>query len=150
MSTWENYSPEELIKQMSVSHWTPDRTPEEVMNQHIQNSLSETKSARDTISNKLGIAYGEEATQIFDEYGTELKDDALIFFWIHGGYWQEGTKEIAGHMAPNLVARGVRNVVVEYSLAPKVKVAEIQEEIIQALRKVGEMFPKAKIVVGGG
>lgn len=48
----------------------------------------ETKSARDTISNKLGIAYGEEATQIFDEYGTELKDDALIFFWIHGGYWQ--------------------------------------------------------------
>lgn len=61
----------------------------------------------------------------------------------------EGSKDISGLFAPKLHAEGVRNIVVGYTLAPVATIAEIEQEVFQALKTVVEKYPHAKITLGG-
>lgn len=50
--------------------------------------ISETQRARKIIPHQLDISYGTSDKQTYDLYGTDLPDEAMFVFWIHGGYWQ--------------------------------------------------------------
>lgn len=47
--------------------------------------------------------------------------DAPIFVFIHGGYWQEGSKNVAAFAAPVLVRKGIKVITVGYDLCPNGK-----------------------------
>jgi arylformamidase len=55
-----------------------------------------------------------------------------IHVFIHGGFWQESSKEYAGFPAPAFADAGSAFVAVNYTLAPAAKLAEIVAEIGQA------------------
>lgn len=62
--------------------------------------------------------------------------DAPIFLFIHGGYWQEFSKDQAGFAVPNLVAHGIKVIVAGYDLCPNVKLTDIVREIKQLVQRV--------------
>ena len=44
--------------------------------------------------------------------------DSPIFIFIHGGYWQEGSKDLAAFAAPVFVNKGIKVITIGYDLCP--------------------------------
>ncbi|XP_078039344.1 kynurenine formamidase isoform X2 [Augochlora pura] len=72
----------------------------------------------------------------YDVYGTDLPKDAPMLVFIHGGYWQEGSRDEAAFAVPYFVAQGIKVVVVGYDLCPHVRLGEIVSEIKMAIEEM--------------
>ena len=59
--------------------------------------------------------------------------EAPTLLYIHGGYWQMGDKESYGFIGDSALASGYNFVLVEYTLAPEVRMDEIVSEIHEAI-----------------
>ncbi|CAG7786942.1 unnamed protein product, partial [Allacma fusca] len=140
----------ELEKQMNPSNWNPrNLTSEQVIEKYVESGLSGTNHARKTLANSVNVAYGPKPTEKLDFYGTDLPMDSPLFFWIHGGYWQEGSKDISGNFANVLYGWGFKTAVMGYTLAPEAQIEDIVKELEQALNLVSGTYPSSKIIIGG-
>lgn len=74
------------------------------------------------------LAYGPGPRQRFDWFPAELAD-APVFVFIHGGYWQNCTKEDFAFVAEGPLALGFHVVLAEYTLAPEASMTQIVAEI---------------------
>lgn len=74
------------------------------------------------------IAYGDLPRQRFDWLSCG-RADAPTFVFIHGGYWQNYTKEDFSFVARGALERGCNVILAEYTLAPEVSMTEIVDEI---------------------
>ena len=81
------------------------------------------------------VPYGDRPRQLLDFYTSKSQSDApmpcLIF--IHGGFWQEGSKDLSGFAAQTFVDHGWSYVSVGYTLTPDVSLSELTQEISEAL-----------------
>lgn len=102
------------------------------------------------------LAYGDKASNRLDLFlppaGGGAAPPLLVF--IHGGYWQELSKESSLFAAPGCVQAGFGFAAIDYTLAPGASVREIALECRRALRWLhahGEAlgFDPARIVVAG-
>jgi arylformamidase len=119
MDEWKIWSLEELEKQMNPSNWNPwNLTSEQVVNKYVELGLNGTNQALETLAHSVNVSYGPGAAEKVDFYGTDLPVDSPLFFYIHGGYWQEGSKNISGHFANVLHSWGFMTAVMGYTLAP--------------------------------
>lgn len=59
--------------------------------------------------------------------------DAPTFVFIHGGYWQMSDKETYGCVATGPLAHGINVAMVEYTLAPAIKMDGIVDEVKRAV-----------------
>tara|TARA_R110002051_G_scaffold62998_1_gene114760 strand:- start:562 stop:1422 length:861 start_codon:yes stop_codon:yes gene_type:complete len=73
------------------------------------------------------IVYDPQSGQTLDLF--LAGPDSPIFIWIHGGYWRAGTKEHNSFAAGGLLAQGVSVAVLDYALAPEVKIGEIVRQV---------------------
>ena len=55
--------------------------------------------------------------QFFHNFSTRSLD-APIFLFIHGGYWQEFTKNLSAFAATTFVSKGIKVIVGGYDLCP--------------------------------
>lgn len=81
------------------------------------------------------VAYGPGARQRYDV--TAPRDGAgtrPCLAFIHGGFWQEGSKAGSGFAARSFAAEGWAHAALGYTLAPEARLEEILEEIAAALR----------------
>jgi arylformamidase len=78
------------------------------------------------------VPYGERPRQRFDWLSCD-RIGAPTFVFIHGGYWQNYTKEDLAFVAKGPLARGFNVVLAEYTLAPEATMTEIVGEIGQLL-----------------
>jgi arylformamidase len=74
------------------------------------------------------IRYGAQPRQRFDWLPCG-RPDAPTFIFIHGGYWQNCTKEDFAFVASGPLGRGFNVVLVEYTLAPVASMTQIVDEI---------------------
>jgi arylformamidase len=74
------------------------------------------------------IAYGPGPRQRFDWVSCG-QSTAPTFVFIHGGYWQNYTKEDLAFVALGPLARGFNVVLAEYTLAPQASMTQIVGEI---------------------
>lgn len=74
------------------------------------------------------IAYGSASRQRFDWVSCG-HPTAPTFVFIHGGYWQNYTKEDLAFVALGPIARGFNVVLAEYTLAPQASMTQIVGEI---------------------
>ncbi|XP_068932133.1 kynurenine formamidase isoform X4 [Petaurus breviceps papuanus] len=119
-SPWKALSKEDLEKQYSPSRWSHRLNAEEVIKAHVRVGTEATKEAQASKQSLLGVAYGEGDGEKLDIYFPAKTSEELSFFlFIHGGYWQEGSKDYSAFMVPPLTAAGVAVAVVAYDLAPK-------------------------------
>jgi pimeloyl-ACP methyl ester carboxylesterase len=81
-----------------------------------------------SVTAKRDIAYGERPRQRFDWLSCG-QAAAPTFVFIHGGYWQNYTKEDLAFVAKGPLARGFNVALAEYTLAPEATMTEIVGEI---------------------
>ncbi|XP_043275781.1 kynurenine formamidase [Venturia canescens] len=126
----------EYEKMYSPSAWCKRVSGPKVLELFSQLGEKVTNKIRSTLSCELDIPYGIGDRAKYDVYGTNLPNDAPILVFIHGGYWQELSKELASFHVESFVSKGIKAYNVGYSLCPTVTLTEIISEIKSAVEKI--------------
>ncbi|WP_312529189.1 alpha/beta hydrolase [Paracoccus sp. (in: a-proteobacteria)] len=95
-----------------------------------------TQSARQNWARALDVIYDSVSGQRLDIYGPEPRPDGApipVFVYIHGGYWRALSKDESAMMAALVAREGIATVVVDYQLAPQVRLDEIVRQTRAAL-----------------
>ena len=103
----------------------------------IQVWATESEQARRSpgIRTFLDLPYGPAANQKLDVFGNAEEGGLRpIFVFIHGGFWQQGSKDSSAFPAPAFVAANWIHIAVGYTLAPNTTLTSIVAEIRSALR----------------
>ncbi|KAK1120460.1 hypothetical protein K0M31_012439 [Melipona bicolor] len=95
-----------------------------------------TDDARRNLKCELNIPYGTTERTKYDIYGTDLPENSPIFIFIHGGYWQEGSKDLAAFAAPVFINKGIKVITIGYDLCPNVKFGDIISQIKIAIEHI--------------
>ncbi|KRV48161.1 hypothetical protein AQ490_26215 [Wenjunlia vitaminophila] len=81
-------------------------------------------AARDEVKALPDLRYGSPPEARLDLFPVDGGNSALQVF-VHGGYWQELTKDESAFAAPDFVAAGVAFAALDYGLAPSYSLDEI-------------------------
>lgn len=81
-------------------------------------------AARAKLHCELNVAFGASEDEKLDIFFAEGKAKKFLLF-IHGGYWRSLDKSDHSQLAQEFVRHGVTVAMNNYSLAPKVRIAEI-------------------------
>ena len=100
------------------------------------------------------LAYGPGARQRLDLCVPQGARDVPLLVFIHGGYWQELSKDQSAFAAGDCLAAGWAFAAVGYTLAPAATIADMALECRQALRWLHAQAARrgidpARIVVAG-
>jgi acetyl esterase/lipase len=96
-----------------------------------------TAKLRERYPAHLDLSYGKGERNRWDLYPAS-DPDAPCLVYIHGGYWQRGSKEISGCLAEGVLARGWSAALMGYTLAPDASLTQIAAELRTALGWFGE------------
>lgn len=99
---------------------------------YFQNWEAGNQSARETQNLRANIPYGPSPEETLDIF-LAGQSPAPVHVFIHGGYWQQRTKDDFSFVAKGLVPLGAHTVVVNYALAPHVTIEEIVRQNRAAL-----------------
>ncbi|CAB3379923.1 Hypothetical predicted protein [Cloeon dipterum] len=128
---------EELERLYSPSRWSKRFDATQVIQHHVKVVSAESEISKSSIPNEIGLRYGPRPAQQYDLYGGEsLPQNAPLFVYIHGGYWQELDRNISAYCVRPLARCGIRVAIVGYTLAPVAPLEEIVEEIRCALQVI--------------
>ncbi|XP_052753879.1 kynurenine formamidase isoform X2 [Galleria mellonella] len=133
----------DLEREYTPSMWSERfATSQEVLQHHVQHVTEASEVATNKIPHKLEIEYGSTNGQKLDILGTDLPDDSPILVYVHGGYWQEMSREISRYPALPLYRSKIKTIVVGYDLCPTATLAEIVNQILSAAKFVFEYAEK--------
>lgn len=96
---------------------------------------------------RLDIAYGPGARQGFDLFLPEGTPRGLMVF-VHGGYWLACHARDYSHLAAGAVARGFACALPSYTLAPEARIAQMVDEVEQAVLAAAGMVAGPVMVTG--
>jgi arylformamidase len=101
----------------------------------IQAYAQQSRAARSATPGRLGLAYGRGASQRLDLFvpAPALGAAPPLLVFIHGGYWQELSKEDSAFPANHCVQQGWAFAALDYTLAPHATVAQMVAECRDAL-----------------
>lgn len=99
------------------------------------------------------LRWGDEADETLDFFPAARADAPLMVF-IHGGYWQELSKEESLFAGADFAANGIAFAAINYSLAPKLRLGQIVDQCRRALAwlhsRAGDLgFDPRRIHVSG-
>ncbi|XP_029176678.1 kynurenine formamidase [Nylanderia fulva] len=134
------------------SEWSKRYGSDELCEQFFTFCAKITGKVQKTIKCELNVPYGPTERTKYDIYGTDLPEDAPIFVFIHGGYWQEFSKDLSGFSVPLFVENKIKVINVGYDLCPNVKlgdiVAQIKSAVAQILKDAAESGSKYVCIAG--
>jgi len=117
-----------LDKEYSPSLWsTRFSNGNDVIQFHKKIVTEESNRVRDTFKYET-IFYGTQSNENFDIYGINLPSNAPIVVYVHGGYWQDLSKDMSAYCVDPLVSNGFKVIVVEYDLCPKLSLSKLIEQ----------------------
>jgi arylformamidase len=93
----------------------------------------ESEKARLELPMRAGLAYGSRPCETLDFFPAAAPAAPLMVF-VHGGYWQELSKNESSFPARGLVPAGVAFAAVDYGLAPEFRLDEIVDQVRRAVR----------------
>lgn len=96
---------------------------------------------------KLGVVYGAGARQTYDIFWPDQPPSGTVIF-VHGGYWMAASSSDFSHLAAGAVARGHACAILNYSLAPDVRIGDITQEIASAIGAIAARTQGAIYLVG--
>ncbi|XP_054449115.1 kynurenine formamidase isoform X2 [Pteronotus mesoamericanus] len=136
-------SKEELEKQYSPSMWVVRLGAEEAQKTYSEMGNEATKKARATRRSLLNISYGDGEGDKLDVYFPEAGSEALPFLvFVHGGYWQSGSKDASAFMVNPLTAQGVAVVIVAYDIAPKGTLDQMTDQVTRSIAFIQRQYPR--------
>ena len=93
-----------------------------------------SNATRRTLRNQLDIPYGEAPRQRLDLFFPPGEAEGLpVHIFIHGGYWRGQVKEDYVVLADGITAAGAIAAIVEYTLMPGVRMANLVRETREAV-----------------
>lgn len=103
---------------------------------------------------RRAIAFGPAARQRLDVVRPAGREGVPCLAFLHGGFWQEGSKAGSGFAARAFAAAGWAHVSIGYTLAPEARLGDIVAEVAAALaflRREGAALglDPARIVLAG-
>ena len=116
------YSPSSCIDDINVH-----------IQQYIDLSRTAKNQARERKTLLSDLHYGDKKTQCIDMYLPTNAPQHKLMVYIHGGYWQELSKEESSFAATNFQQQGFHFAVIDYTLAPDASITDIVEENRRAI-----------------
>ncbi len=114
-------SQEEIDQEYNVEALVPD------MGRYIELFIGGSEKARRELECVLDVRFGPTLDETVDVFPAN-RPGAPILVFIHGGYWRILSSKEFNLVARGLSAHGVTVVVSNYSLCPKVSIAEITRQ----------------------
>lgn len=105
----------------------------------FEEQVAEYKVASDKtrarLRNQLDVRYGDAPRQRIDLYfpADDITGLRPVHMFIHGGYWRGQVKEDYAFVADGIVAAGAIAAIVEYTLMPVVRMANLVRETREAV-----------------
>ena len=93
------------------------------------------------------LAYGPADRQRLDLFLPDAAPRGLMVY-LHGGYWLAFGRQDWSHLAAGALARGWAVAIPSYSLAPQARIAQITNEVAQAVATAAGMVPGPVVVTG--
>lgn len=115
------YSPSSCIKDINT-----------FISQYVDKSKYATIKANQTNSLIANIAYGKSLREKIDLYLPTIGNKKKLHIYIHGGYWQELSKNESSFAATNFQEKGCYFAVIGYTLAPNANLTEIVNQVSKA------------------
>lgn len=122
---YRSFNQEALDREYSPSSCVDDLMV--YIDDYLQSSQAAKQAAVLNGSAALELAYGPLASQRMDVFLPETTA-AAVNLYIHGGYWQELSKDYACFSAPTFQRRECALAALGYSLAPQRRLTDIVEE----------------------
>jgi arylformamidase len=91
-----------------------------------------SREAEQQLPCRKNLCWGEAEDETFDFFPAARVDAPLLLF-IHGGYWQELSKNDSLFAAPDCVRNGIAYAALNYTLAPKSRLDKIVEQCRRAV-----------------
>lgn len=118
----------------------------------LQRYAVESEAARRRLPVRADLRYGEARRATLDLFPHPAARGLLVY--VHGGYWQELSKETSAFLSPAWHEQGFAHAVVGYTLAPEATVPEIVAECVSAVDWLVEHapalgYPADRVVVAG-
>ncbi|XP_066091822.1 kynurenine formamidase isoform X4 [Saccopteryx bilineata] len=138
---WRKMCKEELEKQYNPSRWAVRLGAEEVLRTYTKMGNEATERARATRVSLLNIPYGDGGGEKLDIYFPKAESEALPFLlFLHGGYWQSGSKDASAFMVNQLTAQGVAVVIMAYDIAPKGTLDQMVDQVTRGIAFVQRRY----------
>ncbi|XP_012516777.1 PREDICTED: kynurenine formamidase isoform X2 [Propithecus coquereli] len=139
---WKSMSAEELENQYSPSRWVIRLGAEEALRTYSQIGIEATRRARATGRSLLHVPYGDAKGETLDIYLPHEAPEAFpVFVFVHGGYWQCGSKDESAFMVEPLIAQGVAVVTVAYDIAPRGNLDQMVDQVTRSTAFVQKRYP---------
>jgi acetyl esterase/lipase len=100
------------------------------------------------------VPYGSGPRQVIDIMKVQDPEPAPVFVFVHGGYWQSGSRKMYSIVAETMRREGFVTALVEYRVYPEVTypefVRDVGDAVLWVLDHIGEYGgdPKRVVVVG--
>ena len=145
-------------KHMSLAkreqEYSPSSCVEDIM-VYINDYISHSKAAQHSLAYQSNLNYSlakDTKDETLDYFAAKTHGPLVVY--IHGGYWQELSKDESCFMAPGILEQGINLAVINYTLAPG---ATINQMIAQCCRSVAWLinqsdklgFDSSKIIIAG-
>jgi arylformamidase len=91
-----------------------------------------SRDAERRLKCKKDLHWGEGADETLDFFPASSAAAPLLVFF-HGGYWQELSKDESLFAAPDCVSNGIAYTAINYTLAPRARVATIVDQCPRAI-----------------
>ncbi len=146
-SNWRNWPLAEREREYSPSSCVAAIEP------FLDAYVARSRDAETHFRCQKNLQWGEQPDEIFD-YFPAASADAPLLVYIHGGYWQEHSKDESLFAAPDCIANGIAYAAIDYTLAPQASVGFIVEQCRRAIaslhRKASALgFDARRIYVSG-
>ncbi|MCP2242292.1 kynureninase [Lentzea aerocolonigenes] len=126
MTVYRGYQQHELDLQYSPSSLVAD------FGAVIDAYRDDSAAARALLPHdRRNLRYGTEPGQTLDIFSPSDEPGPAVFF-VHGGYWQQLSKDDSTFPAPGLLEAGLRYVTPDYPLAPHARLDTIVESVREA------------------
>jgi arylformamidase len=111
----------------------------------------DSQYVRSTLPCRLDLAYGPDPRHRIDYFPAADARGSLVF--IHGGYWRSLDKSMFSWLAASWVAAGINVAMVNYRLAPAVRIEAIVDDTVAAANWLMAQFAREagwdRVVVSG-
>lgn len=145
--SWENLDSAMLEQQYSPSSCVDD------LGALLSTYVSESKKSEARTTVIKDLMYGDHPDESLDYFPASNKK-APIHVFIHGGYWQELSKNESTFPGADFVDSGIAYAAINYTLAPRAGIGQIVEQCRRSIRwlykNAGQLgFNRDKLFISG-
>jgi arylformamidase len=94
---------------------------------YLERYIVDSEKARGVLHCELDVPYGPTLDEHVDIFPSAVANSP-VFVFIHGGYWRALSSKEFSFIASTLVENNITVVITNYSLCPKVSIAEITRQ----------------------